>query len=179
MKRKNSKAEPTNSIIASTEAQNSKNTSTEPAAQAQNDKDTNAKNSKKSRFRQKSASGARTSKIKANGKLVRFLVEKFVMPQFIVWGRDGILASKLAIAYPNEVFWRDFKITRQVESMAMIYCPEGRRKIKRLHDEYTDKLKKMQNLELDKPSKTWTLGEKCGQDAVLPPKKRTLKEFLQ
>ena len=89
------------------------------------------------------------------------------------------IACKLAKAYPNETFWRNFAIRNQVPSMAVIYTPESRRRIKRFYDDYEKLLQKQKEFVVDESAKAWKLGEKCGDDFINPRKKQTLREFLK
>ena len=118
------------------------------------------------------------TKPKANAKLARFLVEKFVPEHLIVWGRDMSIACKLAVSYPNETFWRNFEIKRQVPSMAMVYTLDMRKKLKRIYDDYQATLEKQKNFVVDESSKAWSIGEKCGEDFIAGQKPPTLKNFL-
>lgn len=152
---------------------------TELAAPQQKEEHLSATSSTKSRSKCKGASDARTSKPKADAKLAKFLVVKFVPESLIEWRRDMVIACKLAVSFPNETFWRNFAIKNQVPSMAVIYTPESRRRLKRLYDEYESRLQKQREFKLDEGAKAWTIGEKVGEDFIGPTKKKTLKEFLK
>jgi hypothetical protein len=167
-----------NLIIADTGAKKKKNIRTKPAARQQLEKGSDASSLTKSPLTPEGALDAPTTKPKANAKLARFLVEKFIPEHLIVWGRDMSIACKLAVSYPNETFWRNFEIKRQVPSMAMVYTPEMRRKLKRIYDDYEATLEKQRNFTVDESSKAWSIGEKCGEDFIGPAKPTTLKTFL-
>lgn len=168
----------TNLIPANTVAKKKRNTRKEPAVAPVSNSPSNAESSTKSPLSPEGVLDVPTTKPKANAKLARFLVEKFVPEHLIVWGRDMSIACKLAVAYPNETFWRNFEIKRQVPSMAMVYTPEMRRKLKRIYEEYEATLEKQRNFTVDESSKAWSIGEKCGEDFIGPAKPTTLKTFL-
>ena len=159
-------------------AKKKRNIRSKIVAASQQEGDIAVRKSKKCPLPPTDAPSAPTTPPKANRGLATFIVRKFVYEHLIEWGRDMVLACKFAKQYPNETFWRNFPLKRQVPSMAVIYTPEMRRRLKRIHDEYEERLEKQKNFQVDEPSKTWTIGEKCGEDFILPPKKQTLKEFL-
>jgi len=156
-----------------------KNTLIEPAAHQPSGEPINATSSTKSRSKCKGASAARTSKPKADPKLAKFLVLKFVPEHLVEWKRDMVLACRLAVQFPNETFWRTFSIKNQVPSMAVIYAPESRRRLKRIYEEYLKNLEKQKLFPVDEKEKRWIVAEKVGEDFIPPPKKKTLREFLQ
>jgi hypothetical protein len=168
-----------NLTIVDTGAKKKRAIRTKPAARQHSEKDSNASSSTKSPLSPEGAPDAHITKPKANAKLAKFLVEKFIPEHLIVWGRDMSIACKLAVAYPNETFWRNFEIKRQVPSMAMVYTLDMRKKLKRIYDDYEATLEKQKNFVVDEPSKAWSIGEKCGEDFIAGQKPSTLKNFLK
>lgn len=167
-----------NGAPASSGAKKKRNTRSKTVAAPQQEGDIAARRSKKCPSLPTDVPSVPTTPPKANKGLATFIVRKFVYEHLIEWGRDMSIACKFAKQYPNETFWRNFPLRRQVPSMAVVYTPEMRRRLKRVYDEYEERLEKQKNFQVDEPSKTWTISEKCGEDFITPPKKRTLKEFL-
>ena len=102
-------------------------------------------------------------------------------PEKIVWARDMALAYRLADRHPNLEFWKGIYAKRKIDSLVILWSVASRNKLTRQFQEYSTRLALRQKLSLDKPSKTFIIGEqRCGEDANIPVKRpRSIKEFYQ
>ena len=144
--------------------------------------DTDAASSASSPSPQTSAKGAKNTLPNPQRTLLaRFIIDKFMRPEKIVWARDMALAYRLADRHPNLEFWKGIYAKRKIDSLVILWSVASRNNLTRQFQEYSTRLALRQKLSLDKPSKTFIIGEqRCGEDANIPVKRpRSIKEFYQ
>lgn len=117
---------------------------------------------------------------KERNQLARFIVDKFVLTESVVYSRDITIAYKLADRHPNLEFWKNIRAKRKINSLVIFWSQEARNRLTRQYKEYEDRLNSHRKLLLEKPSKTFIIGDKCGEDTeIVIPKPRSIKEFYQ
>lgn len=165
----------------SIEAQTSKPEASKDVAAPSRKRATRATNSTSSRSRPKSAKAApNTSKNPQRNAIARFIVQKYVLPEKVVYGRDMMIAYKLTDRHPEMEFWRTLPVRNQLPSMAILWTQEARNRLTREWTAYSTRVKLQRDIVLDEPTKTYTIGEKVGEDFVIEKKRpRSILEFCK
>ncbi len=158
-----------------------KQESLEPAAQALLKLDIIATNCKSSRSRRGDAKNVSiTKKNPVRNLIARFILNKYVLPEKIVYARDITVAYKLADRHPDLEFWKHMPIKHQLDSLVMLWSQESRTRLTREWQNYERKLLLQRSIVLDSPSNKYTIGEKTGADFQQKPKKiQSVIEFCR
>ena len=160
-----------------------KNTQNEPAVAPLPEGDISAATptSKPSQSRKKNASRAPTTKSKRDAKLAKFIIEKFVSEELIVWSRDMTMALKLSDKFPKWDFWRQLPVKNMVPSTAILWHETSRARLARLYTEYEKKVESHSKIVIEASETFKIFEEKFGEDYLASgvKKHKNVVEFLR
>ncbi len=138
-----------------------------------------ATSSESSRSSRNSAKRAPTTRSKRNKELALYIIKKYVVPTNIVWARDMTIAYRLIKTFSDIEFWKTLPVKKQCDSLLILACEKSKIKLKYQWEEYKKRLIIQKSIKIEE-SKPIVLGEKVGEDYVLPVRKpKSILEFCK
>ncbi len=102
-------------------------------------------------------------------KIVERLVEVPAKGRRPFWAREMTLLNRLLKQQPDLKFWSKVNFGERFPSLAYLLTDIGKGQIRRKYNEFSFEIP---------PVQTYNLGEKEGEDRIVPRKTKTIRSFL-